>query len=54
MQYNRLTLAKLLIAPLCYACPSTSGASVLRATPRPAVMIVAFDRLALILLLVIG
>src|SRR3972149_4914213 len=33
MQYFRLTLAKLLIASLCYACISSSGASVLRGPP---------------------
>jgi hypothetical protein len=37
MQYLRLTLSRELIVSLCYACISSSGASALRNTPRPAV-----------------
>ncbi|MBI4488021.1 MAG: ABC transporter substrate-binding protein [Deltaproteobacteria bacterium] len=46
MQYSRLTLAKSLMAPLCYACISSSGASALQNTPRPAVTVVVLNRLA--------
>ena len=39
MQYFRLTLARQLMVALCYACISSSGASALQNTPRPAVMV---------------